>query len=344
MMNMASRETSRCGNFHSVEQVLPFQTSQTFSSNVKELKLLPDNTCNIGNSRTRTMQQALSAKLTVIKYLQNMLPTAVIAFTDGSALGNPGPCGAGAVLFHGHMSVDPIKLKIPVSSKSSSYHAEVHGILLVLQYITAYCKKHSITKIHLFCDCRSAVQVICNPSLCGNFQDILWSIRQLVDELNSSNIETLISWVGGHIDLKPNDLADDLAKKAAEEARGLTESPPLSYSEFKNLIKVSSLKKWQTYWTNNSSSLNVKELHPKVSTKRYISVTNKSVETKHMKIVSRHNKLQIHHHKIGFSKTSSCECGYPIQDEKHIMLQTWRNLSSQWWSAGPTKTAILLDL
>ena len=84
------------------------------------------------------------------------------------------------------------------------------------------------------------------PITLWNFQDILWSIRQLVDELNSSNIETLISWVGGHIDLKPNDLADDLVKKAAEEARGLTESPPLSYSEFKNLIKVSSLKKWHT--------------------------------------------------------------------------------------------------
>ena len=101
-------------------------------------------------------------------------------------------------------------------------------------------------------------------------------------------------------------MADDLAEKAAEEAteeaRGLTESPPLSYSEFKNLIKDSSLKKWQTYWTNNSSSLNVKELHPKVPTKRYISVTNKSAETKHMKIVSGHNKLQIHRHNLGFQK------------------------------------------
>ena len=71
-------------------------------------------------------------------------------------------------LFHAkilRMVVDPIKLKIPVSSKSSSYHAEVHGILLVhvvLQYITVYCKKHPITKIHLSCDCQSAVQVICN--------------------------------------------------------------------------------------------------------------------------------------------------------------------------------------
>ena len=51
--------------------------------------------------------------------------------------------------------------------------------------------------------------------------------------------------------LWPNDLADDLAKKAAEEARGLIESPPLSYSEFKNLIKDSSLKKWEKYWTTN---------------------------------------------------------------------------------------------
>ena len=53
---------------------------------------------------------------------------------------------------------------------------------------------------------------------------------------------------------------------------------------------------------------------------------------KHMKIVSGHNKLQVHHHKLGFSKTSSCECGCPIQDEKHIMLHcpvylsSWENM------------------
>ena len=85
------------------------------------------------------------------------------------------------------------------------------------------------------------------PSLSGNFQYIIRIIRQLVDELDSSNIETIISWIGGHINLKTNDLADDLAKKAAEEARGLTESPPLSYSEFKNLTKDSLLKKWLKY-------------------------------------------------------------------------------------------------
>ena len=46
-------------------------------------------------------------------------------------------------------------------------------------------------------------------------------------------------------------------------------------------------------------------------------------------IVSRHNKLQIHRHKIGFSKTISCKCGYPIQDEKHIMLHCPIYLSSR---------------
>ena len=46
-------------------------------------------------------------------------------------------------------------------------------------------------------------------------------------------------------------------------------------------------------------------------------------------LYSRHNKLQIHRHKIGFSKTISCKCGYPIQDEKHIMLHCPIYLSSR---------------
>ena len=46
-------------------------------------------------------------------------------------------------------------------------------------------------------------------------------------------------------------------------------------------------------------------------------------------MVSGHNKLQIHRHKLGFSKTSSCECGCQVQDEKHIMLHCPIYLSSR---------------
>ena len=43
--------------------------------------------------------------------------TAVV-FTDGSCLGNPGPCGAGACIFHPGTS-EPVLLKQPVSSRGS---------------------------------------------------------------------------------------------------------------------------------------------------------------------------------------------------------------------------------
>ena len=51
-----------------------------------------------GKSGTRTTEQAESAKQDAENYISKA-DNSVIAFTDGSALGNPGPTGAGAAIF-----------------------------------------------------------------------------------------------------------------------------------------------------------------------------------------------------------------------------------------------------
>ena len=59
--------------------------------------------------------------------------TAVI-FTDGSCMGNPGPCGAAACLFVPGTS-DQVSLKQPVSSMGSILPGELVAIKIALQYI-----------------------------------------------------------------------------------------------------------------------------------------------------------------------------------------------------------------
>ena len=63
--------------------------------------------------------------------------TAVV-FTDGSCLGNPGPCGAEACIFHLGAS-EPVLLKQPVSSRGSIVLGEVVAIKMALQYLSR-CK------------------------------------------------------------------------------------------------------------------------------------------------------------------------------------------------------------
>ena len=56
----------------------------------------------LGNSKTRTDEQVNKAKTVAAEYINNINKNSLICFTDGSALGHPGPCGAGAAVY-----VDP---------------------------------------------------------------------------------------------------------------------------------------------------------------------------------------------------------------------------------------------
>ena len=52
----------------------------------------------LSNSKTRTDEQANKAKTVAAEYINNINKNSLICFTDGSALGNPGPCDAGAAV------------------------------------------------------------------------------------------------------------------------------------------------------------------------------------------------------------------------------------------------------
>ena len=89
--------------------------------------------------------------------MQNTQAITVIAFTDGSCLGNPGPCGAGACLFPPG-SGEPVMLKRPVSSRGSILLGELVGMKMAIQYISrCITRGEGIRKVHIFSDSQSAV-------------------------------------------------------------------------------------------------------------------------------------------------------------------------------------------
>ena len=274
----------------------------------------------MGNSKNRTATQAEQAKSAVINFIQNIHYSDVYAFTDGSVLGNPGPCCAAAAVYIGSMDSEPVELCYPVSKCSSSYHGELHALLLVLQFMVNFCKGHLVNKIHIFCDCQSAIQAVCNNNNLSNFQQKIINIKVIINKLQESSISTVISWIGGHINLLPNDLADRLAKKAAAKSKDLISSPPKTYSELKNIIRRTSLQKWQHYWSNSISGSHLKQIMPNIPSKRNKSITNKMQETRKIRVISGHDKLKSHKFRLKHSSSPACDCGYPEQSEEHILL------------------------
>ena len=83
----------------------------------------------------------------------------MLIITDGSAINNPGPTGAGAVIKVNGPTSTQIKLAKAVSNYRTSYDGELEAIKISTEYI-----KDNITdntkNIHIFVDCQSAIHAI----------------------------------------------------------------------------------------------------------------------------------------------------------------------------------------
>ena len=76
----------------------------------------------LGSSKNRTAEQTEENKEVVKDLIGDPTDTTIVAFTDGSCQGNPGPCGSGAVLYPGDN--EGISLKRPVAQRGSILLAE----------------------------------------------------------------------------------------------------------------------------------------------------------------------------------------------------------------------------
>ncbi len=72
------------------------------------------------NSRTRTDDQKRLATELIFQAPEETGPRSLVAFTDGSALTNPGPCGAAAIIYTNGLNSQPIIRTESISSFSTS--------------------------------------------------------------------------------------------------------------------------------------------------------------------------------------------------------------------------------
>ena len=83
----------------------------------------------------------------------------IVIFTDGSPLSNPGPTGAGAVIYLNGYQSSPVLLKKGVSPASNNYTGELVGIQTALEFMAELVDNKGLTgrQIHVFTDCQAAI-------------------------------------------------------------------------------------------------------------------------------------------------------------------------------------------
>ena len=71
----------------------------------------------------------------ISKVLINLEGESIVAFTDGSALGNPGPAGARAAIYMNGMNSYAERLKKGICKNGNNYLGEIIGLEITLKYL-----------------------------------------------------------------------------------------------------------------------------------------------------------------------------------------------------------------
>ncbi len=234
----------------------------------------------MGNSRTRTEGQKRLAREQISHAPEEKGPFSLVAFTDGSTLTNPGAGGAAAIIYTNGMNSQPIIRTEAISSFSTNYHGELRAIKLALAYACTYILNHQISEVRLFSDCQSALTSVSSGKMGQNHTSTISEIRAHISGLEEKNITTLGTWICGHAELEPNELADKHARLAAEEAREYSHQSSTSLSEAQSTVKLMTLSKWQRGWHKSSKGRQLYSLLPSVKRSTFKSIHNRTAERK----------------------------------------------------------------
>ncbi len=276
---------------------------------------------DLGSSHSRSREQIQQARTQCADYLSN-LPNSIVAFTDGSALGNPGPCGAGAVIYPNGLDSHPLSLHSPVSKSSTSYHGELKGILLALDHVSNAMIPRHITSLVILSDCKSAIQAASSNTPKDSHIQLTSEIHGAARSLSAKGIHTTIKWVPGHAGIHGNELADQAAKKGATEAKS-TEDPitePLTMSTAKKIVSKGTRDRWQSQWDKCSKAQALHEFRPHIPTSGYQSITNRNTEKRLFRLKSGYTHLNSELFKYGYVDSPTCPCGLEEETVPHLLL------------------------
>ena len=143
-----------------------------------------------------------------------MKDNTIAIFIDGNSLTNPGPTGAGAVIFRARMNKPPIKLVKAVSSSSTSYHGEIDTILVALKHILLVQSQFSANTIHIFNNSIAAINTITSLSPQEIHRDKIEEIICISNSLKCFSFN--VTYSPAHCGITQNEETDRLAKVGAQ--------------------------------------------------------------------------------------------------------------------------------
>ena len=125
----------------------------------------------LGSSKNRSNEQQEEGKAIIQDMVNEVSASVLVCFTDGSCLPNPGPCGAGAVIYHPDGQEECIKR--PVAAYGSILLGELVAILSVTEHLVTKDSQIQHREIRIFSDSQTAVGIITLNWVSNHYLDVI---------------------------------------------------------------------------------------------------------------------------------------------------------------------------
>ena len=237
-----------------------------------------------------------------------------IIASDGSKLGEGsyGKTGAAAVIYKESIENPPSTLKVSLGTESNSYYAEMKGIELGLKYMR---NVEEPSKALFLSDCTSALKSSFELPVAREYTSISRINLKRARELETMGHHLEAMWVPGHSNFEPNEVADRVAKEAAEE------SSRVRYPAERREVVVKLVEKvkqnWQFRVDMRLANHRISNINRKVG-----SWFTPKLDGIHslLQLASGHDRLNYHMSKIVETTAPFCKCGQ-VEDAVHFLFE-----------------------
>lgn len=243
-----------------------------------------------------------------IREMNNEGNYAIKVYTDGSK--SEEGVGAGIAVYSSHEAVRTRMFRL--HSRCSNNQAEQLAILKALEELASM--QHTPLKtaaIHT--DSRVALDLLRNNPRHSSLTE---DSKFILDHLQQNGWTIHFTWVKAHVGNEGNELADNLAKLAANSPEMELAYNLIPNSTIKREQREISLQTWENEWKNSSNGSVTKEYFPTVKSRLR---TKLPLSHNFTAMTTGHGRLGAYFHRFHISQDPTCVCKKSPQTVDHIL-------------------------